>query len=202
MTTQFVEWWYRYTLLSAAPGFALAVSRKYMRTDIRPILPSIHVPVLVLYRPGNPEPSWEPSARYLADHIAGARLRELPGSDSFIWTGDQSAVIGAIDDFLEAMRLEQAELDRVLATVLFIDVVASTEAIVASGDRRWRDLLERHRAMVRSLLARYRGTEVDTAGDGFFATFDGPARAIRCARAIAVETAALGIEVRAGRPYR
>ena len=80
MTTQFVEWWYRYTLLSAAPGFALAVSRKYMRTDIRPILPSIHVPVLVLYRPGNPEPSWEPSARYLADHIAGARLRELPGS--------------------------------------------------------------------------------------------------------------------------
>ena len=116
----------------------------------------------------------------------------------FIWTGDQSAVIGAIDDFLEAMRLEQAELDRVLATVLFIDVVASTEAIVASGDRRWRDLLERHRAMVRSLLARYRGTEVDTAGDGFFATFDGPARAIRCARAIAVETAALGIEVRAG----
>ena len=85
-----------------------------------------------------------------------------------------------------------------LATVLFVDVVASTETLVASGDRRWRDLLERHRAMVRSLLARYRGTEVDTAGDGFFATFDGPARAIRCARAIAAETTALGIEVRAG----
>lgn len=195
---QFVEWWYRYTLLSAAPGYAVAVSRKYMRTDIRPILPSIHVPVLVLDRPGHPESSWSDSARYLADHIAGAKRRELPGTEAFIWTGDQGAVLGAIDEFLEALLQEQAELDRVLATVLFVDVVASTEALVASGDRRWRDLLERHRAMVRSLLARYRGTEVDTAGDGFFATFDGPARAIRCARAIAVETAALGIEVRAG----
>ena len=195
---EFVEWWYRYMLLSGTPGYAIASSRKYMRTDIRPLLASIHVPVLVLYRPGNPEPSWEPSARYLADHIAGARLRALPGSDSFIWTGDQAAVLRAVDEFLEATRLEQAELDRVLATVLFVDVVASTETVVASGDRHWRDLLERHRAMVRSLLARYRGIEVDTAGDGFFATFDGPARAIRCARAIAVETAALGIEVRAG----
>jgi pimeloyl-ACP methyl ester carboxylesterase len=180
----FVEWWYRYLLLSAAPGYAIAVSRKYMRTDIRPILPSIHVPVLVLYRPGNPEPSWEPSARYLADHIVGAKLRELPGSDSYIWTGDQAAVLRAVDEFLEAMRLELAELDRVLATVLFVDVVASTEAVVAFGDHRWRELLERHRAMVRALLARYRGTEVDTAGDGFFATFDGQ-HAIRCARAIA-----------------
>ena len=195
---EFVEWWYRYLLLSAAPGYAIAVSRKYMRTDIRPILPSIHVPVLVLYRPGNPEPSWEPSARYLADHIVGAKLRELPGSDSYIWTGDQAAVLRAVDEFLEAMRLELAELDRVLATVLFVDVVASTETVVAFGDHRWRELLERHRAMVRALLARYRGTEVDTAGDGFFATFDGPARAIRCARAIAAETKALGIEVRAG----
>ena len=88
------------------------VSRKYMRTDIRPILPSIHVPVLVLYRPGNPESSWEPSARYLADHIVGAKLRELPGSDSYIWTGDQAAVLRAVDEFLEAMRLELAELDR------------------------------------------------------------------------------------------
>ena len=194
----YAEWWYRYALLSQGGGHAIASTRRYMRTDLRGILPSIHVPVLVLVRPDHPEPSWVDSGRFLASSIPGASVRDLPGRDAFIWLGDQNATHRVTDQFLEEIRREQVELDRVLATVLFTDIVGSTEKAASMGDRAWRGLLERHHAAVRALLDRFRGTEVDTAGDGFFATFDGPARAIRCARAIIAETRRLGFDVRAG----
>ena len=196
----YVEWWFRYWILSRAPGNVLSAARKYMDTDVRPILPSIHVPVLVLARPlsRTEDRSFLAAAYYLADHIAGARLEELPGPDARLWVGDQASVHHAIDRFLGDIRREQSELDRVLATVLFTDVVGSTDKAIELGDREWRQLLERHHAVVRAMLARYRGNEVDTAGDGFLATFDGPARAIRCAQAIVGEVPRLGIEVRAG----
>ena len=197
---EYVEWWYRYTVLSEGLGSARASVLKYMRTDVRPILPSIHVPALVLIRSHarGGDPAWVESARFLANRIPGARLEELPGIDSSLWIGDQAPVHRAIDSFLSEVRREQSELERVLATVLFTDVVGSTEKAAELGDRAWRELVERHHAAVRALLERYRGTEVDTAGDGFFATFDGPARAIRCAQAIVEEVRSLGIEVRAG----
>ena len=194
----YIEWWHRYCLLSVAPGAAVAAGNRYRYTDIRAILPSIHVPVLVLVRPQDVEPSWAPSARYLTASIPGARLAELPGRDDRIWLGDLSSVHTAIDGFVAEVGRERSELERVLATVLFTDIVGSTEKAAELGDRAWRTLVELHHAHVRALLERYRGVEVDTAGDGFFATFDGPARAIRCARAIVEAVRALGIEVRAG----
>ena len=194
----YVDWWYRYVLLSQGTGHAIASSRRDMRTDLRGILPSIHVPVLVLIRPDHPESSWVDSGRFVAGCIPGASIRELPGRDMSIWLGDQSATHRAIDAFLDEIRQEQLEMDRVLATVLFTDIAGSTETAASLGDRGWRDLIERHHGTVRALLDRYRGVEVDTAGDGFFVTFDGPARAIRCARAILNETRHLGLDVRAG----
>jgi len=194
----YAEWWYRYRLMTEGWGHAISSARKYMHTDIRPILPSIHVPVVVLIRPGHPESSWVASGRHLASLIAGAVVDELPGEDSHLWAGDQAPVHRSVDAFLSDIRREQTELDRMLTTVLFIDVVGSTELLADRGDRGWRDLIERHRATVRSLLARFRGVEVDTAGDGVFATFEGPARAILCAKAISDESATLGLHVRAG----
>jgi class 3 adenylate cyclase len=199
----YVEWWFRYNRLSQSPGAASATSRKYIYTDIRAILPSIHVPALVLFRPDAvPDPvrglNAADPARYLAEHIPGARLQQLPGVDDPLWVGDQSSVFHVVDTFLSDVRTEQAELERVLATVLFTDIVGSTAKAADLGDRAWRELLERHHATVRAMLARYRGTEVDTAGDGFLATFDGPARAIRCARAIVDDVRELDIEVRSG----
>ena len=193
-----VDWWRRYTLLSQAPGASVAAARKYMYADVRSILGSIHVPTLVLYRPDvTVDASFEPAARFLAERIPGAQLRELPGSDSAIWAGGPEPV-RAIDDFLGDVRRETSELDRVLATVLFTDIVDSTSKAAALGNSSWRDVVEHHHSSVRALLERFRGREVDTAGDGFFATFDGPARAIRCAQAIVDDVGRLGIEVRAG----
>ena len=192
-----IEWWRRYMVLSGSPGAAAAASQRYADTDIRSILPAIHVPVLVLCRPEG-RPKVEAMQHYLAERIPGARLLELPGPDIDVWLGDQESVLRAIDSFFAEVRDEAVELERVLATVLFTDIVDSTERVAALGDHGWRELVERHHAAVRALLTRYRGTEVDTAGDGFFATFDGPGRAIRCARAIVDEVRPLGIEVRAG----
>jgi class 3 adenylate cyclase len=171
---------------------------KYTRTDIRGILASIHVPVLVLSRRDHHDRSWTPSARFLAERIPGARHVELDGSDLSLWVGDQASVLQTIDSFLAEVRREEAELERVLATVLFTDMVGSTESLATLGDAAWRDLVERHHAQVRALLARFRGREIDTAGDGFFASFDGPARAIRCAQAIVESVRSLGLEVRSG----
>jgi class 3 adenylate cyclase len=194
----YVEWWRTLNVLSATPGSNAAMTEKYARADIRGILGSIHVPVLVLSRRDHHEASWTPSARFLAERIAGARHLELEGRDLSLWVGDQQSVLTAIDAFLGEVRREEAELERILATVLFTDIVGSTDKVGELGDASWRDLVERHHARVRALLERFRGTEVDTAGDGFFASFDGPARAIRCAQAIVGEVKTLGIEVRAG----
>ena len=196
----YVDWWYRYVLLSEALGSAVASTRKFTDTDVRPILPSVHVPAMMLYRPdAHPSDSGRTeAAQYLARLIPGARLKELPGNDGALWIGDQAPLHQAIDSFLADVASERSELDRVVATVLFTDIVGSTQMAVDLGDRAWRELVERHHGAVRALMRRFRGVEIDTAGDGFFASFDGPARAIRCARAIVQEVQHLGIEVRAG----
>src|SRR5262245_41945926 len=197
---RYVEWWYRYGLLSQAPGAAAASAQRYRDTDIRPILPSIHVPCMVMVSAESmdADAGYVPAGHFLSQRIPGGRLVELPGPDTWLWLGDQERVHSAIDGFVSEVKRERSELERVLATVMFTDIVGSTERAVDLGDRAWKDLLERHHAHVRALLDRYRGVEIDTAGDGFFATFDGPARAIRCARAIVDEVRRLGIEVRAG----
>ena len=136
--------------------------------------------------------------RYLAEHISGAEYIALEGDEHVPYLGDQDSVTREIERFVRSVRDEEAVLDRVLATVMFTDIVNSTETAARLGDQGWRDLVENHHAAVRSLLSRYRGTEVDTAGDGFFATFDGPARAVKCAGSIVETVKPLGIEVRAG----
>ncbi len=171
--------------------------RMNSQIDISDIVPTIRVPTLVIHRTEDVTINVE-GGRYLAKHIPGARYIELPGQDHPPWFGNNADEIAdAIEEFLTGARAPVA-VDRVLATVLFTDIVGSTEKAAALGDRRWRDLLDTHHATVRRNLARFRGHEIDTAGDGFFATFDGPARGVRCACAIAEEIRPLGIEVRAG----
>jgi class 3 adenylate cyclase len=160
-------------------------------------LPSIHVPTLIVAKEGDLDFRIE-QVRDTASRIAGAKLVELPGKVHLPWVGDQDAVLDEVERFVVALRDEEAELDRVLATVLFTDVVGSTAKAAELGDRGWKELVEEHHWRVRGQLARYRGVEVDAAGDGFFATFDGPARAVRCAMSIVGAIAPLGIEVRAG----
>src|SRR2546430_77861 len=167
---------------AASPGAAVALLRMNTQIDIRAVLPAIRVPTLVLQRVGDLDANVE-EGRFLARHIPGARLIELPGVDHLPWVGDQNAVLDEVQEFLTGVR-PIADIDRVLATVLFTDIVGSTETAARLGDRAWRVLLEQHHAMVRKELVRFRGREVNTAGDGFLATFDGPARAIRCAFAV------------------
>jgi pimeloyl-ACP methyl ester carboxylesterase len=190
-------WARRYERLSLTPGSVYWEGRRFAETDVRGILSSVHVPVLVLHRRDDPE---EPvaSGRFLAERLPRARLEELDGSDHFPWAGDQEAVAEAVARFLAAVQRDLDELGRVLATVLFTDIVESTRKAAELGDARWRELLARHDSTVRGLLALYRGQEVNTTGDGFLASFDGPLRGIRCAQAIVEATKALGIEVRAG----
>jgi class 3 adenylate cyclase len=160
------------------------------------VLPSIRVPTLVLHRAGDRH-FRVGHGRYLAEHIPGAKYVELPGDDHLFYVGDTDAMLGEIEEFLTGVR-PVPEIDRVLATVLFTDIVGSTAKAIELGDRAWRELLERHHALIRRELLRFRGREIDTAGDGFFAAFDGPARAIRCACAIVEGVETLGLDVRAG----
>jgi class 3 adenylate cyclase len=192
-----LRWFGRYERLAQSPGALYAEARRFADTDVRAVLPAIQVPTLVLHRSHNTEERVE-AGRYLAAHIPAARFVELAGQDHFPWLGDAAAVIREIHRFLTTVHAEEAALERVLATVLFTDIVGSTEKAAELGDRGWRELVERHDTTVRALLSRYRGQEVNTTGDGFFATFDGPARAVRCARVIADAVRPLGIEVRAG----
>jgi class 3 adenylate cyclase len=177
------------------PGDAVRWSMMDRDIDLRDVLSSIRVPTLVLHRLGDLETSIE-HGRYLAQHIPGAELREMPGS-THMWSHSDD-LPQEIERFLTTLHAEQVEFDRYLATVLFTDIVGSTEIVSAGGDTAWRDLVERHHHIVRGALARYRGTEMDTAGDGFFATFDGPARAVHCALAIADAVRDLSVEIRAG----
>jgi pimeloyl-ACP methyl ester carboxylesterase len=186
----------RFFRRSASPGAAIALLRMNTQIDIRSILPTIRVPTLVLHRTGDRDANIE-EGRWIASQIPGARLVELPGDAHLPWVGDQDAVLDEIEEFLTGVR-HGPEPDRVLATVLFTDVVGSTERAADLGDRAWRDLLEDHNRIVRRELKRFRGREVDTAGDGFLATFDGPARAVRCAQAVAAAVRPLGLEIRAG----
>jgi pimeloyl-ACP methyl ester carboxylesterase len=192
-----VSWLTGYTRRAASPGAAMALSRMNRPIDVRHVLPAIHMPTLVLARTDDPDFHVE-STRQMTEAIPGARLVEFPGSDHFFWVGNQDELLDEVEGFVKDLGDQEAELDRVLATVLFTDIVGSTERAAEVGDRRWRELLDNHRARIRPLIGRYRGREVDTAGDGFLATFDGPIRAIRCALAATEAVRDLGIEIRAG----
>ncbi len=191
------QWWARLERTSASPSVAMGVIQRLAEIDIRPVLPSISVPTLVLHRTADSVIEVE-HGRYLAQHIPGAKLVELPGVDGASFVGDTDAYLGEIEEFLTGVRRAAPESERVLATVLFADIASSSERLAEIGDRRWRELLETYYAMIRRQLDRFRGREVKTIGDGFLATFDGPARAIRCAKAIAEGARSLGIDVRVG----
>jgi class 3 adenylate cyclase len=192
----FKRWFARLERLSASPGNVLAFLRLHRDVDIREVLPAIHVPALVLHRTDDAYREVG-HGRYLAARIPGAKYVELPGRDHLPYVGDQDSVLDEVEEFLTGVR-RGPEPERVLATVLFTDIVSSTEHAARAGDRTWRDLLDRHNALVRRELDHFRGREVDTAGDGFLATFDGPARAIRCARQVAEKVPGLGLELRSG----
>ena len=198
---EFVRWMSEYSRQSASPGARIALARMNMDVDVSGVLPAITVPTLVVHRTGDRVCDVR-AGRYIGEHVPGARYVELAGDDHVPWAGDVDAVVDAIGDFLEATLQEEdsdAEPDRVLATVLFTDIVGSTAKAVELGDRRWRELVVAHNERVRRQLVRFRGREVDTAGDGFFASgFDGPARAIRCACAVVESVKDLGLQVRAG----
>ncbi|HEU4462039.1 MAG TPA: adenylate/guanylate cyclase domain-containing protein [Solirubrobacterales bacterium] len=193
---EFERWWARLLRQGTSPAGAIALMDLYREMDVRSILPAVDVPTLVLHRVGDRMISVDQS-RYLAESIPGARLVELPGDDHLPFAGDLDAILGEVEEFLVGGR-EATESERALATILFTDIVGSTEKAAELGDLGWRQLLERHDAAVRHQLSLHRGREVKTMGDGFLATFDGPARAIRCASAVREEVAGLGIEVRAG----
>jgi class 3 adenylate cyclase len=190
-----VRWWAHFERQSMSPRMARAVIRLDMELDIREVLPSVRLPTLVIHRTGDMLPV--EGGRWLAEQIPDARFVELGGDDHWPWITDPDEIVDEVEEFLTGERHER-EPDRVLATVLFTDIVGSTERASALGDRRWVDLLERHHTVVRKQLDRFRGREIDTAGDGFLATFDGPARAVRCAHAIGDAVRSLGIEIRAG----
>ncbi|HEX6208242.1 MAG TPA: adenylate/guanylate cyclase domain-containing protein [Actinomycetota bacterium] len=192
----FAEWWARYLRMGASPRAAQILGRTNTRIDVTHILPTIAVPTLVLHRTGDRDVDVG-EARYIADRIPGARLVELPGDDHLINAGDTDAVAGEIEEFLTGVR-RGPETDRVLTTILLLDIVGSTDRAAELGDRSWGELLESFRAAVRGELARRRGRELDTAGDGFLAMFDGPARAVRAALAVRDAVGALGLQVRAG----
>jgi class 3 adenylate cyclase len=190
------NWWARFMRQSASPNAAEAIERLWQLIDIRPILPTISVPTLVMHRVDDQVERVE-AGRDVASRIPGARFVELMGGDDSPWAGDQDRVLDEIERFLTGTR-HIADVDRVLATVLFTDIVGSTAKAVEVGDEQWSEVLSRHDELVRAELERFRGREVDTTGDGFLATFDGPARAVRCAQAIAESIRDLGIAVRAG----
>lgn len=185
----FLRWWSRFERLGASPSAVVELMQMNADIDVRHVLPSIRVPTLVLHRAGDRRVSVE-AGRYLSSTIPASRYVELPGEDHVAWAGDSDRLIDEVEEFLTGSR-PMAEPDRVLATVLFTDIVDSTKRAAAAGDRQWRQLQARHDEIVRQSIARYRGREIKTLGDGFLATFDGPARAVRCA-------CDLGLEMRAG----
>lgn len=192
----FKDWWTRLERASLSPAAAIALVRCWIEYDVRDALRAVHVPTLILHRRGDLAVSVE-TGRHLARNIPGAKYVELAGEDHLPWIGDADALLDEVEEFVTGVR-HVAEPDRVLATILFTDIVGSTERAAELGDLRWHDLLDSFYAAVRKELERHRGKEVNTAGDSFLATFDGPARAIRCARAIRNSLRPLGIQVRSG----
>jgi pimeloyl-ACP methyl ester carboxylesterase len=191
-------WWERFQRLSASPSALYAQEQLFREMDIRQLLPAISVPTLVMHRA---EDVVEPvgAGRYLARQIAGAEYIELAGADHFPWAGDQNALLKEVERFLGMVgRDEKETYDRVLATILFTDIVDSTSQAAAMGDHRWRDVRAQHDRVTRAQLARFRGREIQSLGDGYLAVFDGPARAVRCARAICESMGRQGVDLRAG----
>jgi pimeloyl-ACP methyl ester carboxylesterase len=192
----FMRFWASYLVQSASPQAALALAHMNAEIDVRPILSAIQVPTLILHRRGDRVVRTE-EARFLAERISGAKLVLLEGEDHLPWVGDQDAVLDEVEDGLTGVR-RGPDLHRVLATLLFTDIVGSTGKAAELGDSAWKQLLREHDERVRAELTRFGGVEVKTTGDGFLATFDGPARAVGCAQAIASSVRSLGIQIRAG----
>jgi class 3 adenylate cyclase len=192
--TQFRRWYERAVRLGAPPDLRRRRLRAVTQIDLRAILPAVQTPTLVVRRAHTP---FTPAGGYVAEHIPGAQLVDWEGPDRLQFAANAGPVIDSIEQFLTG-ELRAAEPDRVLATVLFTDLVSSTPRVAQMGDRRWRDLLGTHDALVRAELERFRGAEANHTGDGIVATFDGPGRAVRCACAIRSALAAVGLEVRAG----
>jgi class 3 adenylate cyclase len=192
----FRSWWDMAGNRAASPSMAKAVITTIRYSDVRDTLPRVTAPTLILHR-DNPEFSPIGHAEYLAEHIAGSRLVELPGEDALYWVGDTAPMLDEIEEFITGVR-GGADAERLLTTIVFTDIVSSTERAALLGDDRWRDLLDNHDTIVRHELQRFAGREVNTAGDGFVATFSSPSAAIACADAIVAAVRVLGIEVRVG----
>jgi pimeloyl-ACP methyl ester carboxylesterase len=188
--------WARFERYAVSPAGIKALLRMFHETDARHTLSVIRVPTLIVHRQGDRIARVE-GARYIAERVQGAKYVELPGTDHFLWVGNTDAVLDEVEEFLTGVR-HGPEPDRVLATVMFTDIVGATERASVLGDRRWRELLERHYVVVREDLLKFRGREIDTAGDGFLAAFDGPGRGVRCACAVVQDMHRLGLEMRAG----
>jgi class 3 adenylate cyclase len=195
---EFKRWQGRNARFAATPGAAAAFSRMWYETDVRDILSAVSSPTLVFYRADASGHTAEEHARYLSERVAGSRVVGIPGTAVVVWAEDPEPLVSEIESFLASVTEEEADFDRVLTTVLFTDIVGSTETASRLRDRRWTELVEQHHRTVRALLARYRGHEIDTAGDGFFASFDGPARAVRCAQALVHAVESIGLQIRAG----
>ena len=192
---RFRQWWQRAGNRGASPATAQALALTRFSSDLRPVLPAIQVPTLVVHRAGN-RASLVGHGRYLAENIPDARYVELPGDEHLPYVGDSDAIVAEIEEFLTGMRHVEAE--RVLATIMFCDIVQSTDLVSELGDSRWRNVLDGYYAMIRRQLGRFGGREIKTIGDGLLATFDGPARAIRCALAIRDGARQLSLDVRVG----
>ena len=193
---ELARWFASYVRQSASPGAAAQLLRMNTYVDVRSVLPHVRVPTLVLQAVGDRDVDVR-DGRYLAQHIPGAKYVELPSGDHMWWVSHQDEILGEVQEFLTGTR-PGVDADRFLATALFTDIVEGTKKAAELGDHRWRELVERHHAIVREELSGHRGAEQDTAGDGFYATFDGPARAVRCALAVRDRIRALGLEIRAG----
>jgi len=190
------NWWEHYLRLSASPSTVFAMRKMLLHMDVRSVLASVQAPTLVVHRRDD---AWIRVAhgQYLADRIAGARMVELQGASDLIFGTDQRDLVGEIQEFLTGTR-PSVNADRVLATVLFTDLVASTDHLARVGDQAWRSVLAQHDEIVRAALRRFAGREISLSGDGMLAVFDGPARAIRCADAIRDGLGRIGLQVRAG----
>ncbi|MFN2458597.1 MAG: alpha/beta fold hydrolase [Chitinophagaceae bacterium] len=193
---RFKKWWASYLRRSASPADALALAKMNTEVEIRCILPAIQVPTLILHRTGDRDAHVE-EGRFMASQIPGAQFVELPGQDHLPWVGDAQRLLDEIEMFVTG-TLHDREPERILATLLFTDIVSSTETATSLGDERWHYLLKQHHEIVRKELLHYRGKEITTTGDGFLAIFDGPARAIRCACAVRDALKQAGLEIRAG----